>query len=251
MQVLDLVEETVVLGSRELSVLRPSDPEALLDDEAFEHEEFLPYWAELWPSGIALAQHLTGLELNGVRVVELGCGLALPSFAAALGGAHVLATDWAPDAVELAGRNARRNGIALELAVAGWTRPGPLLEHAPFDLVLASDVLYERRNVPLLLYNLRRLAPEVLRRRPAPPACRGLPRRGGEGVGRRDHGAGREARRPAPPAAAAAYASGVIAATGDTALQIMIVLSIVVPLVVVGIIGWIFLKAARRDAGTD
>jgi ABC-type spermidine/putrescine transport system permease subunit II len=43
----------------------------------------------------------------------------------------------------------------------------------------------------------------------------------------------------------------VIAASGDTALQIVLVLSIVVPLVVVGIVGWIFLRAAKRDAGRD
>jgi hypothetical protein len=43
----------------------------------------------------------------------------------------------------------------------------------------------------------------------------------------------------------------VIAATGDTALQIVILLSIVVPLVIVGIVGWIFLRAARRDPGMD
>jgi predicted nicotinamide N-methyase len=160
--VLDLVEERVALGGRELGVLRPRDPEALLDEEAFEHEEFLPYWAELWPSGVELARHVAGLDLAGKRVVELGCGLALPSFAAALAGARVLATDWAPDAIDLARRNAERNGIDLDFAVAGWTQPGPLLERAPFDLVLTSDVLYEKRNVPLLLYNLRRLAHEVL-----------------------------------------------------------------------------------------
>jgi len=151
-----------VIGCRELVILRPSDPEALLDEEAFEREEFLPYWAELWPSGIALARHVAGLELDGVRVLELGCGLALPSLAAALAGARALASDWSPDAIDLARRNARRNGVDVELVVAGWTRPGPLLAGAPYDLVLASDVLYEKRNVPLLLYNLRRLAREVL-----------------------------------------------------------------------------------------
>ena len=162
MRGLDLVEASVVLPGRTLTILRPRDAEALLDEEAFEHEEFLPYWAELWPSGVELARHVAALDLAGRRVVELGCGLALPSFAAVLAGARVLATDWAPDAIDLARRNAQRNALDLDFAVAGWTQPGPLLERAPFDLVLASDVLYEKRNVPLLLYNLRRLAREVL-----------------------------------------------------------------------------------------
>jgi predicted nicotinamide N-methyase len=168
---LDLVEETIALGPRELSVLRPRDAEALLDEEAFEHEEFLPYWAELWPSGIALARHVAALDLAGARVLEIGCGLALPSFAAALAGATALGTDWAPDAIELARRNAQRNGIEVGLEVAAWSRARELRERGPFDLVLAADVLYERRNIPLLLYALPQLAPEVLLADPKRPAA--------------------------------------------------------------------------------
>src|ERR1043166_8269991 len=103
---LDLVEETVALPVRALSILRPRDAEALLDEEAFEREEFLPYWAELWASGVALAEAVAARDVRGRRVVELGCGLALPSLAAALGGAHLLATAWSPDPIELARENA-------------------------------------------------------------------------------------------------------------------------------------------------
>ena len=154
---LDLVEEPVELGGRTLSLLRPRDSEALLDEEAFEHEEFLPYWAELWPSGVALAQRVARRKVAGEAVVELGCGLALPSFAAVLGGARVLATDWSPDAVELARHNAARNGLELDLAVCAWGDPALLVRRAPWDLVLAADVLYERRNGELLLDLLPRL----------------------------------------------------------------------------------------------
>src|SRR5579885_2021506 len=91
-----LVEEQVELapGVR-VSILRPPSPEELIDERAFADEEFLPYWAELWPSGVALARFVAGLELEGTRVLELGCGLGLPSLAAALRGADVLASDWA------------------------------------------------------------------------------------------------------------------------------------------------------------
>src|ERR671933_29502 len=101
----DLVEETVVLAGRDLSVLRPRDSESLLDEQAFEHEEYLPYWAELWPSGLALARRIAGRALHGARTLELGCGLALPSMAAVLAGGRVLATDWAPHAIELLREN--------------------------------------------------------------------------------------------------------------------------------------------------
>jgi predicted nicotinamide N-methyase len=153
----DLVEEVVALGDRELRFLRPRSSEDLLDEEAFEHEEFLPYWAEMWPSGVTLARDVAARALRGARTLELGCGLALPSIAAALAGGRVLATDWSSDAITLAAENAERSGAAVETLVCDWSRPEPLLERAPWNLVLAADVLYERRNVQALLDLLPRL----------------------------------------------------------------------------------------------
>ena len=149
---LDLVEQRLELGPRQLSLLRPRQAEALLDEDAFEHEEFLPYWAELWNSGLALAEEVAGRDLCGSRVVELGCGLGVPSLAAALAGGDVLATDWSPTAIALLEENARRNDVRLETAIVAWAHAGVLVERAPWDLVLAADVLYERRNVDCLLY---------------------------------------------------------------------------------------------------
>jgi predicted nicotinamide N-methyase len=157
----DVVEEVVVLDGRDLRLLRPRDAEALLDEHAFEQEEYLPYWAELWPSSLALARAIAGRALRGARTLELGCGLGLPSIAAALAGARVLATDWSAEAVAMTAANAERNGARLETLVCSWTEPGPLLERAPWDLVLASDVLYEARNVDALLGLLPRLGTEV------------------------------------------------------------------------------------------
>ncbi len=156
---MDVVEESVPLRGAALSVLRPRDAEALLDEHAFEHEEYLPYWAELWPSGVALARRLAVRALRGARVLELGCGRGLPSLAAAHAGGRVLATDWSPQAIAMLEDNAARNGVALETAVVDWSAPAALVERAPWDLVLAADVLYERRNVEPLLDLLPRLLP--------------------------------------------------------------------------------------------
>src|SRR5579862_7763060 len=101
-----LLEERIELAGREVSLLRPPSAEELIDEEAFDEDEFLPYWAEVWASGLALAEAVSQLDLRGVRVLELGAGLGLPSLAAALGGADVLATDWAADAVALLRDNA-------------------------------------------------------------------------------------------------------------------------------------------------
>jgi predicted nicotinamide N-methyase len=159
----------VRVGRHSISLLRPRVADALLDEEAFEHEEFLPYWAELWPSALALAREVARLDLDGKRVLELGCGLGLPSIVAALGGAHVLATDWSPDAVGVAARNAERNGAELETALAAWGTASALVDAAPWDLVLGADLLYERRNVEQLLALLPRLGDDVLLSEPGRP----------------------------------------------------------------------------------
>jgi predicted nicotinamide N-methyase len=153
---LTLFSDTVTVEGVHLELLRPESPEALIDEEAFAEDEFLPYWAELWPAARALAEALPDVE--GLRVVELGCGLGLVSLVAAAKGADVTATDWSGDAIELLRENAARNGLELRAEVRDWRQPWP----DRFDLALAADVLYERRNVEPVLARLRELAPEAL-----------------------------------------------------------------------------------------
>jgi predicted nicotinamide N-methyase len=166
------VEETLEVAGRTLSVLRPPSADELIDESAFDEEEFLPYWAELWPSGLELAEHVAGLDLRGRRVLELGAGLGLPSLAAAIGGAEVLATDWAEDAVGLLRANAARNGIALRAEVARWDAPERF--GAGWELVLAADVLYEQRNADQLAVRLPRLGGELLLADPGRPFAKGF-----------------------------------------------------------------------------
>lgn len=152
-----VVVERVDLGATTVVVARPADPEALLDEEAFGTEEFLPYWAELWPSCEALAILLAERGVAGERVLELGCGLGVPSLVAARLGATATATDWAADALTLLADNAGRNGVTLELVRLDWFAPGvawPGARPPRWPLVLAADVLYEARNGPALLATL-------------------------------------------------------------------------------------------------
>ena len=158
----ELVEETVQAGPLTLGILRPPDPAALIDIERFKEEEYMPYWAELWASGVRLAAAVADRDVIGLAVLELGCGLGVPSVAAALGGAKVLAVDWAQEALDVTQQNAERNGASVETLRADWSKPETLLARAPFDLVLCSDVLYETRNVDALLALLPKLTAEVL-----------------------------------------------------------------------------------------
>ncbi|MGH3000209.1 MAG: class I SAM-dependent methyltransferase [Gaiellaceae bacterium] len=164
-----LIDERLELAGRDLTIVRPPSADELIDEEAFDEDEFLPYWAELWPSGVALARVVAGHDIAGARVLELGAGLGLPSLAAALRGADVLATDWAEDAVALLRDNAARNGIQLRAEWVRWDDPELVLAGAPWDVVLGADLLYEQRNTDLLLDLLPRLGGELLFAEPGRP----------------------------------------------------------------------------------
>jgi predicted nicotinamide N-methyase len=150
----DLVEKQV----GDLRILQPAEAVDLPDDHSAEWAPLLPYWAVLWASGVALGNELAETDLAGRRVIELGCGLAVPSLVAARAGADVLATDGDPEALELVERNARANGIELRTAEFDWATEPP----GRFDLVVAADVLYERSSVGVLLRLLPRLAREAV-----------------------------------------------------------------------------------------
>jgi predicted nicotinamide N-methyase len=166
----ELVLQSIELPSGELRLLQPEEAAALPDSGPVEWAPVAPYWAVLWRSGVALARELDGVALRGLRVVELGCGLAVPSLAAARAGATVLATDACAEALTLVARNATANDVRIETAIVDWTKPELLVRRAPFDMVLAADVLYERPSVAQLLSLLPRLAREAWLADPGRPA---------------------------------------------------------------------------------
>ncbi len=133
-----------------LDLLRPADPDAVAFDPVAVDEgvEELhpPHWARLWPSGRALAGALAGADpglLAGRAVLELGCGLGLPSLVAARAGADpVLATDRSAAAVGWVAASARRAGLRVGTAVAAFSPAEDALTGRTWDLVLAADVLY-------------------------------------------------------------------------------------------------------------
>ena len=121
----ELVSHSIELpGGGKLRVLQPADSAELPDEGSVEWAPIAPYWEVLWRSGVALARGARGRAAPGLRVVELGCGLGVPSIVAARAGAAVLATDVAPEALELVRRNAEANGVSVEAALADWAQPG-------------------------------------------------------------------------------------------------------------------------------
>ena len=166
-----LLSQSIELPRGELRLLQPQESAELPDAGAVEWAPMAPYWSVLWRSGVALARELDGVALPGRRVVELGCGLAVPSIAAARAGATVLATDTCAEALSLAEQNARANDVQIETARVDWVDADQLVKRAPFDLVIAADVLYEAASVGPLLSLLPRLAPEAWLADPGRPAA--------------------------------------------------------------------------------
>ena len=181
-----LVLETVRLprSGRTLEVWRPDDTDALLDRAADDPEQNLPYWAEIWPSGIALADALVSSDpiVPGTRTLEIGSGLGITAAAALLAGADLLCLDYFPDSLTLCRRNAVRNtGREPETLAMNWRQPDETFWEVAgdgFPLILAADVLYEGRDVvPLAGLVDRLLAPGglfLLAHPGRPPALRFL-----------------------------------------------------------------------------
>ncbi len=110
-------------------------------------EALCPFFGVVWPSARMLAERLVREDLKGKRVIELGCGLAIPSLVAALRGAEVVATDFHPEVPKFLERNCALNSVKLRYEVLDWADCARL---GKFDWVLASDVLYEREHAPSL-----------------------------------------------------------------------------------------------------
>ena len=132
-----------VAGQPPLVLVRPASAALLLDAAVARGAAEAPYWADLWPSAHALADHVAALPLAGRRVLELGCGLGLPALAAARAGALVTATDSDADALDHVRASAARNGLAVATALLDLADPAAVAAAGPSDIVLAADVLYD------------------------------------------------------------------------------------------------------------
>lgn len=136
------------VAGRRLSIVQPADSDSLLDSPAvharFEQDEYMPYWADLWPAAFMLADAvLAGENGRGRRSIELGCGLGLGSLAAAMQGWSVTASDYDEDAIAFATLNAQRNRLPLASSRYLDYREPPGGE--TYDLILGADLLYEKR----------------------------------------------------------------------------------------------------------
>ena len=144
----------VPVGDETFSIVRPGNSDDLIREEDFVMDERLPYWADIWPSSTILARHFIELSRstrprNPGRGLELGCGVGLVTLAAMIAGYEMIASDYYTDALAFTRANAFRNtGRSPQAPMIDW-------RHFPedvkgLDLILASDVLYEKEYARLL-----------------------------------------------------------------------------------------------------
>jgi predicted nicotinamide N-methyase len=144
-------------------LLQPDDIDKLLDDVVDDPEENLPYWAELWPSGIALAEAILQHPdtTRGRRAIEIGCGLGVTAIAALRSGADLVVCDYARSSLDLCRYNALTNaGREPQAIQLNWRRPSDeflRIVGDGFPVVLAADVLYESRDVEPMLALMERV----------------------------------------------------------------------------------------------
>jgi predicted nicotinamide N-methyase len=115
-----------------------------------------PMFGVVWPSGVELAVRLAARPVRqGERILEIGCGLALASLVGHRAGADMSASDCHPLAAAFLLENIRLNNLApLKYRHGDWAEPpyqrgaGGVrrrrIVRGRFDLIIGSDVLYER-----------------------------------------------------------------------------------------------------------
>ena len=149
----EVVRETVLIDGHSFRLDRPSESD-LLDHPAvraaYAADQFVPYWAELWPAGRMLAKAvLKEPWVDGLHALEIGCGLGLAGIAALKRGLRVTFSDVDALAVRFASANARLNGFsAFDTAAIDLRRPPDGLS---VGVLLGSDLMYEERHVGSLV----------------------------------------------------------------------------------------------------
>jgi predicted nicotinamide N-methyase len=148
----------VKVGKRIVKIAIVQDPLYLFDEllskdpeHADVKDERIPYWSELWPSSIAMAEYLeeNPFLVKDKQVLEIGCGLGLPGVVAGALGGKVILTDYLNEALDFATYNWKLNNPnPADTRLLDWRSPVAI---EPADVLLASDVAYESRSfLPLV-----------------------------------------------------------------------------------------------------
>ncbi len=155
------------ISGRMYQLINITDKDRLFDqilglspDHPAIQDEQIPYWTDLWPSSIGLSAFLLERPeiLKNRSVVEIGSGMGLCGMIASQLGAKVVLTDYLKEASEAAAILWSLNGLdPPEFKVMDIRNPDPCLAS---DIILASDVIYEKRMHDPLINTFQKLSHE-------------------------------------------------------------------------------------------
>jgi predicted nicotinamide N-methyase len=150
---------TFRFSGREIRLVRPADPDRLLDAPDVlawnRQDDYMPYWAYLWPGAYLLAETVARedwREIGGgasLEALEIGCGLGLAGLVALASGLRVQFSDYDRTPLEFVARSAAANGFdegRYRTRLLDWRN----LPEERFAVILGADVTYETRLVPLV-----------------------------------------------------------------------------------------------------
>lgn len=135
--------------------IRRADLEALWENmgsesdplwQQWQDDERLPYWAELWPSSLALAEWLAThqADISHKNCLDMGCGLGFTALVGQGLGGRVIGMDYDAEALHYAKINAELNAIpGVTWVVMDWREPA--IPAGSLDVIWAGDIVYERR----------------------------------------------------------------------------------------------------------
>jgi predicted nicotinamide N-methyase len=158
---------TLTVGGVSIRLARPDEPDQLFNDplvhEMNRRDDYMPYWAYLWPSAWLLGEYVACApwsecpgESNATDVLEIGCGLGLVGMVALARGLRVQFSDYENSALQFVARSAAANGFdpaRFSTRRLDWRE----LPDEQFAIILGADVIYEARLVPVVATLLGRL----------------------------------------------------------------------------------------------
>ncbi|MEX1232549.1 MAG: hypothetical protein WEB58_20050 [Planctomycetaceae bacterium] len=158
--------QEIAVGPRKLQLTLPALPDAFLDDRRVLEEnrldDYMPYWAYLWPASLKMAEFAYQQEVNNVAVrtpvLEFGCGVGLVGLGVLAAGGEVIFSDYRAEPVQVAMHNARSNGFdACRGLVHDWREPPPF----QCERIVACEVLYEQRHHQPIVDFLKQMLTET------------------------------------------------------------------------------------------
>lgn len=149
MHTYDVKFETVCVGGTDyqirslLDLQQYSDPLGEAERAGISPASW-PLFGHIWPSARVLALVMHSFELTGKRILEIGAGLGLASLVIHRRKGNMTFSDWHPLSKTFLIENLLLNKLGpLKYQAGNWAGANP--ELGEFDLIIGSDVLYERQ----------------------------------------------------------------------------------------------------------